>query len=661
MSRQTKINARFYIFIIKSTACFFGLLLGFFIFSPKVSMQNAPPPPAPPPPANVAVVVNSRRMSKVAPTPEPPKSIVRGRVFYEDTGRAVKRASIMLASKDSNGREASGLTDGNGNFQIKNVQAGTYYAFVNAPGVVSPLAYLDISKPRMDGFGDAIEGFPPIITNGVNDIDVQIPARRGGAIGGRVMYSDGDPAIGVKVEILRKLNGKYVPIIPNFSTIFAMMGGGGGGFQTDDRGVYRFSGLPAGEYIVKVTENATHSDTESSSYNPYRGSPFGDSSLLTMFYPDVFDTEKAQIVNLALGQEQTEINIAIPARDLFQIEGKVVAAKDKSPVKNAKINLKRTGDNTISVFDEFDRHQQSARSNERGIWNFKELPKGTYTVTVEPPDVYSSEDGDYMGNTSMSNMTGAQRNTEPKPPRFAKKIQQIVVEDKNLSEITIELGYGAIISGTVTTENSAEMPRNLSVTAINENEEISSSDSIYNGTEPILDGETPKPQKTNHDFNLESVAEGKTEFFVYLDGGDFYVKSATLNGTDLLVKPLEIKEGENLKNVQIVLSKGVGTLKGKVVDDKKEPVKNSGFSLVPIDAAKRKNSTFFRAGRTNENGEFELKAAPGEYAIVFYRKDYMAKKGEELDRWLDEAVKDATKVTIKTNETEKVTVTFSEM
>lgn len=657
MLRKTKTNARFYIFIIKASACFLGLLLGAFVLSPPASMQEGEPITAA---SNVAIVVNSNAMANYRPTPQPPaKSTVRGRVFYEDTGRAVKRASVLLGSKDGGGSEKSGLSDANGFFQIKNVKAGTYYAFVNAPGVVSPLAYADISRPRMEGFEDAMENFQPIVVNGINDLDVQIPARRGGAIGGRISYADGDAAIGVKVEVLRKVRDKYVPVIPNFSAIFSMMGGGG--FQTDDRGVYRFAGLPAGEYVVKVTESAAHNDNETS-YNRYMDSPFGSASLLTMFYPDAFETEKAQVVNLALGQEQTEINLVIPDRSLHRIEGKVIAAKDKSPVKNARIHLKRVGDNTVSIFDEFDRRQQTGASDDAGKWDFKELPKGKYTVVVEPSDARYSEDGDHMGGGSMTSMntTTSQKNAAPAPPKFARKMQEIVIEDKDLAEITIELGYGATISGTIATENSREMPGGVSVTAINENEEITSTGSIFNGETMTPDGGSAKPQKINHDFAVESVAGGKTEFYINVDGDAFYVKSATLNGADLLAAPLEVKEGENLRGVQIVLSKGVGTLKGKVLNDDKQPVKNAAFSLVPTDAVKRKNPTFFHAGKTNENGEFELKIAPHEYAIIFYGKGQPTKRGAELDRWLDEAVKNATKVTIKTNETEKVTVTFTE-
>jgi hypothetical protein len=40
MSKQIKSNSRYRSFLIKSAACLFGLLLGFFILAPKVSMQD---------------------------------------------------------------------------------------------------------------------------------------------------------------------------------------------------------------------------------------------------------------------------------------------------------------------------------------------------------------------------------------------------------------------------------------------------------------------------------------------------------------------------------------------------------------------------------------------------------------------------------------------
>ena len=166
------------------------------------------------------------------------------------------------------------------------------------------------------------------------------------------------------------------------------------------------------------------------------------------------------------------------------------------------------------------------------------------------------------------------------------------------------------------------------------------------------------PPKPDYDFKIEGVATGKTFLWATVSDDDYYVKSAMFNGTDLLTNPVELKEGEFLRNVQFIISKGAGTLQGTVVDDEKQPAIRAEFSLVPVEAAKRKNPNFYRRVTTNEKGEFEVKAAPNEYAVVFHTKEYETKKDEELERWLDEAVKTAPKVTIKPNETAKTSLTL---
>lgn len=654
MAKRIEFNSNHFYFLLKAAACFAGLLVGGFIIVPSVSTQNS----------NTAVVVNNnsmRGMSNYQPTPEPPRTTVRGRVYYADTGKAVKRASLMLISEDANGgpgNSPSALSDSDGNFLMKGVQAGTYYAIINAPGIYSPLAFYDFSVAGSRGsekeaFKKAFDGFEQINVDGVTETFVQVPARRGGAIGGRVIYDDGDAAIGVKVEVLRKVEeDKFMSSIPNLSTIL-LMRSGGGVFQTDDRGVYRFAGLPPGDYIVKISENVSHTENvEKRYYDPFEGS-IGGKSFLTIFYPDVSDSKSAQLITLAPGQEISEINLTLPSRELFKVEGKTIARKDKSPVK-ARISINKNNQNdTFSIFDEFGGRQQQAVTDEKGEWKFKELPKGKYTLTIEPVN----NDTDYASYQNYSNMNAVNRpatNTPPKP-KLAKRVYEIIVEDKDLSEIVIEMGFGATVSGTVTTENSREMPASVNINIGQKASEITSAATVNNSS----DSESSEPRKTNHDFKIEGAAEGKNEFSIYASDDSFYVKSATLSGTDLLANPFELKEGDNLRNVQIVLSKGVGTLKGVVQDEAKSPVKKAEFTLVPVDAVKRRNPSFDRHVTTDENGEFEIKLPPFEYAIVFSGKNKSAAKGEDFDRWLDAAIKEARKITIRTNETEKITLTLS--
>jgi hypothetical protein len=425
MSKEFAIDARHRLFLLKISACFFGLLIGSFVLIPKASMQDEVETV----PSNVAVVVNNSTMiANYRPTPEPPKSTVRGRVFYADTGRPVKRVSLMFIPEDVSGgpsQSPSALTDNDGNFQMKAVLAGTYYAIVNAPGVYSPLAYFDFSISQSRGSSEkealrkAFEGFERIYVDGASETFVQIPARRGGAIGGRVIYDDGDAAIGMKVEIFRKVEDKFMSTIPNFSTLSSMRMGGGV-FQTDDRGVYRFAGLPPGDYIVKVSENVSHTETvERRYYDPFEGS-IGGKSFLSIFYPDVSDTKSAQLISVEPGQEVSEINLTLPSRNLYKIEGKTVARKDKSPVKS-RISIERKNqEDVFSILDQIGRSgQQSASTDDDGNWKFKELPKGTYTLTIEPV----SEDRDYVSYERYSmnaNVTNSAPRYSPPKPKFAK-------------------------------------------------------------------------------------------------------------------------------------------------------------------------------------------------------------------------------------------------
>ena len=684
---------------LKIFLCFSGLLFGFSVFTETAFLQNTPPKPqstaqraATPRPkkkgsnTNAEVVLETgefTRNGNVAssvptPAPVPAHSTVRGRVFYADTGRAVKRAPIMLMREKGlggPGNMPSGLTDNDGNFQMKDIEAGVYYAMVNAPGVVSPLAFMDFSKARggaseAEEFEKAAEGFEKIIVDGITDLDVQIPARRGGAIGGRVMYDNGDPAVGVKVEILRKVNDKFIPVIPNFSAIFSMMTGGGS-YQTDDRGIYRFSGLPAGEYIVKVTESVSHSEGGGRrSYNEFELMFGSGNSLLNMFYPDVFEPKAANIINLELGQEIVEINMAIPSRSLYKIEGKIVSRKDKTPVK-ARITLKREGEEDFySIFSEINRREHSSATDENGNWKFKELPKGNYKLVIEPIQS-ESEYGETLGDYYNSNTaTNVQKNSPPKP-KLAKKVQEIKLEDKDLSEMVIELGYGATIAGTISVENNEKMPGRVSVVALNTDSELSVSDSVsnYNGNDTVtgttggnsnvirsMDNVMRTTDSADNDFELENVIEGKTDIYIHSADENYYVKSATADGVDLLAGKIEVKDGDTIRNVRIILSKNVGTLKGKVVNENNEPLKNTQLTLLPTDPTRRLNPSFFRLVKTDADGQFETKLPPAEFAVVFIELEKFPRKPAEIDQWYDKAVKDAQKVTIETGKTENLTI-----
>lgn len=615
-----------------------------------------------------------------AVTPVSAKTTLRGRVFYEDTGRSVRRTSVMLMPVEGGGRELSGITDNDGNLEIKNVPTGRYYAFINAPGVVSPMAYADFRKAGREFVEEPTNGFQVIDVNGISDINVQIGARRGGAIGGRITYANGDPAIGVKVEILRKVEDEYLPVLPNLSALVGMYSGGGS-FQTDDRGVYRMSGLPEGEYIVKVSESASHGkpDTRNGGYGGgFETMLFGGSSMLNVFFDNAFDQEKAQKINLQLGQDLGEINIIIPDRELHSIEGKLVAAKDKLPIRNAKLTIKRADDETTEERGIFPKIPQVTYTDGKGMWRFNELPKGTYKIVAEPTssdfdakdqaygdepidpsEIYNAAaNGPYNGsNTSYStNVYGGGDRIPVKPPEpdFSKTVKEFAVEEKDLTEQVIELSFGATLTGTVTVEKLKDFGGGMSIIATSDKDAIKATASVWFYQFNEGPGKPAKPQ----DFRLEGIAPGKNTISITPSGQsyDYYVKSAASNQIDLLKGPVDLKDREVFANIKIVLASDVGVLKGMVIDSGRQPVAGLTLTFVPTDPTKFATSTYFRTARTNTDGEFEVKLPPFEYAVVFIPE--RTKGQNDIAKWLTTAVKQAQTFKIEPGATSKATIKF---
>lgn len=622
-----------------------------------------------------SLILATTSISLAQDLPPSPKDVeaqsttVRGRVYYEDTGRPVKRASIMLMSPGGGGpSEASGLTDANGEFTIKGVAPGKYFAMVNAPGVISPMAFLDwenIRKSESKAFEEASANFESIVITGGPEQVVQIAAKRGGAVSGRIIYENGDPAIGTRVELLRKVEGRYQAVISNMSAMIGMFNSQAGGGMTDDRGVYRFSGLPAGEYIVMVTENAKHTENSDRRYGlDMMTSLFGSGSFLKFFYPDATDEVGAKVLEVLQGQEMSEVNVVIPDKSSFALSGKVISSKDKKPMPRAKIFLQKKGTNVSSFSSLIGNEMNYATSDGEGNWRFRELPRGEYTVRVEPAndsDYYDEDGNPIPGPANAAANTGyynPPNNNPAKPakPKFAKKIQEVSIDDKDVADVLVELGYGANLTGTVTTANNKEMPSAVYITAVGPNQEELAKSVIWNyETKSAYASNSARsgPPKINNEFKLENVSSGKINFQFSVNGEKYYVKSAISGTTDLLTSPLNLNDGDSLAGIKVVLADDAGKLKGKVVNSRNEPASGVNVMIVPTDIKKRLPS-FYEFASSDATGVFEVSLAPGEYAVLIHA----GPKGNqaEFDKWLNESMQSPEKVSIDANGTATITL-----
>lgn len=602
--------------------------------------------------SNTAVVSNVRGRGNYngygnynAPPPLP-KTTVRGRAVYEDTGRPVRRATVMLlpSAKGSGVGEKSGLTNDSGEFSIKDVEAGNYFPMVNAPGVLNFLAYIDMSEARGEQ-EKLVEktrlNFEEITVPSGGEIDIYVRARKGGAIGGRIMYANGDPAIGVKVEVMRKEEEQYTGVVSNFGALASMMFGGGIDGRTDDRGIYRVSGLPPGEYVVRVSEPAIHSEEKNSPGGMFRFMEVGGlGSLIRTFHPDANDVKNAAVLRVEPGQELSEINVIIPERSLFNIEGKIVAKGTQNPIAGARINILRK-DATVSFFDRVEAENGEITSGSQGEWKLKEFPAGTYTVVVTPPSNYRDVEYDEQGN--------AKPNQTPQP-KFAKVEKEIVITDENLTELAIEMPYGGSINGIINVEGDKQLP-NMRISAVDEKGETTASAQIE-----TFDYKT-KTQRQKFEFKLENLSPGKFSIAAdtnpYKISGStnakeiYYVKSIKSGAKDMLTAPFDLGEGGAINNVTIILAADGGRIKGVVKEKDNRPAVSRRILLVPAEASRRLTQSQFLSATTNNKGEFETEGAPLEYFVIFLTGK---SKFTALDEnWIRERSANADKVTIKAN------------
>ncbi len=157
---------------------------------------------------------------------------VSGRVTVN--GEPVQRVTVTLQEKNNfQGSPIRAKADNDGNFQMTGISAGSYMINVVAPNFIVP----------SEGQG-GLRGRTLIIADGERVDKIELELVRGGVITGKVTDSNGRPIVETTVYIVQvNQQGRHISSMrqENYHT-----------YYTDDRGIYRIYGIPAGSYLVSV-------------------------------------------------------------------------------------------------------------------------------------------------------------------------------------------------------------------------------------------------------------------------------------------------------------------------------------------------------------------------------------------------------------------------
>lgn len=534
--------------------------------------------------------------------PEIPTFVVTGRVVYEHTDRPVRRAqiSLMQLPERRGVGEYSSATDREGRFTISNVPPGVYFAFVNSPGIITPYAFMALNeKGPSDSFD--VKAIKEYCTEVVvsSDVGVTVRARRGGAISGKITYADGEPAVNVDVAVVRRANNQMVRVLTGLNATALLS------LHTDDRGRYRISGVPPGEYVVSAAEKNT-----APKYKSNRGygmdAFFGSGDALTVTYyggsTNVVDALKLQV---EANSELTDVDISLPDMTPHTIRGSIIAKLDRIPLRGATVSIRMK-----HHADWFDQGARQIAADEQGHWVADDIPDGAYILRVEPPtDIPVPGAAPLPTPDDPEDLRGRQQAPTRK---FVPSEAQVMVAGGDVVVEPIALAEGASISGTL--ELPSEMKEisgfHLQLTWRYEGEPTAS---YRNSTSAY--GES---------FSIEGLREGKiylnatfSPYGLSLDeSSKYYVKSIKLNGLDVLSKPITVKEGQSVRDVRIVIAAGRANASVKLVTSEDKPVSSRSLAIVPIEQSRWLFQSEMMKGMTDSHGQMSFTCAPGEYLVL---------------------------------------------
>jgi hypothetical protein len=544
--------------------------------------------PAPPPTA--ADSQNSEKEPR-------PKSQVKGRVVYEDGDKPVRRAPIMLITLQSR-ENLDSATDRHGSFVIKHVPAGRYFVMINAPGIITPFSFMKIGdNGNPENWTGRIRDYcTEVEVDGANDVEVTVHARRGGIISGKVTYDDGEPAPDAQIVMMRREGKEIVPVITGISpaTLTSL--------HTDDRGMYRISGLPPGEYIVSASETHTAPDNKRSQYGGGLEEFFRSDALSATFYGGSGKAKDATVLNVEAGSEVSDIDITFPDLATHAIGGTVTAKLDGHVLPETKIAIRNREQPSW-----FLQGSQETSTDAQGRWSFPPQPDGTYVVKITP-----QHSEPYVGSPEPENSETA--DGERKRRVFVERQIEITVDGADLGNLAIELAEGANVSGTV------EVPKEiLGEQTPGEQPPFVVVRWAYAGANSL--NSANEAWAMNGTFNIYGLAPGKlylsavvTRLGVPIKGA--YVKSILLNGHDLQTTPLTIAEGQSIKGVRVVVSSDLGNGQVQLVDLHGKPVAKRFVCIVPADSSRWLFPDAAVSGKTNGNGIFSFSGAPADYLVI---------------------------------------------
>jgi protocatechuate 3,4-dioxygenase beta subunit len=479
-------------------------------------------------------------------------SSVSGRVTFK--GEPVSGATVSIYIDRNGGSLDPNMvlqaqTDQNGEYRIVSVAAGYHSIMTSASGfgLINDIPFTDLR-----------------IAEGENLQKIDFELKRGGAITGRVTDSNNRPLVGERVALMKffqdgKAGHLYVPGLDRA--------------RTDDSGVYRFDGLPAGRYLVNVGVSTTGSQSFTSSH----------SFIPRTFHPNVTRQSEAKVIEVSEGSETSGVNIAVAeAEKTYSVYGRVISADSGQPIAGVELSC----------------------------GYISEEPRGRPNITGwGPPGVRTDAKGEFRLEGLMPGKLMLYANLDRESEVYSEaEVREI--SDNDIHDIELKVRQGGSISGTIVIEGASDPA-------------ILSKVSEFQLNSVVMTNQRGPSSKwlinvnTNGMFRIKGLRPGKVH--ISMSGNStsrsFLVLRIERGGTLIPWNDgVEIGQGENISDVRVVVGHASSAIQGAV--------KIIGATLpanqrLTVNARYLNDEQRFRElAETDAQGQFVFEnLLPGEYEL----------------------------------------------
>jgi protocatechuate 3,4-dioxygenase beta subunit len=526
-----------------------------------------------------------------------PKATIEGTVLRAGSGEPLAGAQItMVRAAGPTGAQllATGLppavTDRQGQFQLKNIDPGTYRMYATRNGY----ARQEYAQKSLSGLGSVLT-----ITPGQSLKNVVFRLTPAATVTGRISSPDGEPMTGTTVLLLRVAydsTGKRTQ-----RPVSAV--------RTDDRGEYRLYWITPGQYYVAVTPGRSTLDSQlaevASIAFQYANQPgparsdarevFEAAALLnhnevvplkeysTTYYPNSTDVNRAVLLDIKPGNEIGGININPVRQPLARIRGRLVDAAGQPQIGSVRLVFS-DGEEVATVF---------SGSPAIGEFEFANVIPGTYYVRAllfAPAGARGAR-----GANPAANPAAAQG-------PIADARAQVTVSGVDVDNVTLTLRPGISINGRVRADGLASITDLQGFERMNV--VLAAADDLTT---------QPQPARFNADGTFTAANVFPGTYRIRIDGRptDVFMKSITFGSTDLMRDAFVVSDSVQ-GTLDVVVSSHAGQLEGNLFDKAQKPVPGAQVTIVPT--LYRARRELYRTAITDTNGHFTIASVtPGDY------------------------------------------------